>query len=129
MSKLVWGQKRDPLKLIGKRLLLILLFILVVVAISGVWKVYRKERESMSLRKEAEIQLADLSKRRAQLETDIERLKTPRGMEESLREQYRLAKTGEHLIIIVDPPTPAPIEPTSSITEWFQNSLLWFTRY
>ena len=82
----------------------------------------------MSLRKEAEIQLADLAKRRAQLETDIEKLKTPRGMEEALREQYRLAKTGEHLIIIVDPPTSSPIEATSSVMEWFQNSLSWFTR-
>ena len=126
MSKLVWGQRRDPLRLIGKRLFLILLFILVGAAISGVWKVYRKEQESFALRREAEIQLEDLSKRRAQLETDIEKLKTPRGMEEALREQYRLAKTGEHLIIIVDPQTPAPLEATSSVMEWFQKTLSWW---
>ena len=119
-------QKRDPLRLIGKRLLLILLFILVVVAVSGVWKVYRKERESMALRKEAEIQLDDLSKRRTQLEADIEKLKTPRGMEKALREQYRLAKTGEHLIIIVDPPTSSPTVATSSVMEWFQKTLSWW---
>ncbi|MEK7106708.1 MAG: hypothetical protein AAB899_00780 [Patescibacteria group bacterium] len=101
---------------------------LVIVAISGVWKAYRKEQESLALRQEAEIQLEDIAKRRAQLKTDIAKLNTPRGMEEALREQYLLAKSGENLIIIVDPPTPAPIETTSSVMEWFQNSLSWFTR-
>src|SRR3990167_9845261 len=100
MSNLVWGQRRAPLRLFGKRLFLALLVVLVVVAISGVWKAYRKEQESLSLRQEAEIQLADIAKRRDQLEADIAKLNTTRGMEEALREQYRLAKTVEHLIII-----------------------------
>ena len=128
MSNLVWGQRRDPLRLFGKRLFLALLVVLVVVAISGVWKAYRKEQESLSLRQEAEVQLADLAKRKAQLEADITKLNTPRGMEDALREQYLLAKNGENLIIIVDSPTPAPIEATSSVKEWFQNSFSWFTR-
>ncbi|OGG58477.1 hypothetical protein A3C86_04795 [Candidatus Kaiserbacteria bacterium RIFCSPHIGHO2_02_FULL_49_16] len=121
-----FNQRRDPLRLLGKRLLLILLFVLVIIAISGVWKAYRKEQESLSLRQEAEIQLADIAKRRAQLEADIAKLNTTRGMEEALREQYRLAKTGEHLIIIVDSPTPAPIVATSSVMEWFQKTLNWW---
>ena len=121
-----FGQKRDPLRLFGKRLLLILLLLLVIVAISGVWKAYRKERESASLRREAEIQLADLAKRKAQLEADITKLNTPRGMEDALREQYLLAKSGENLIIIVDSPTPAPIEATSSVMEWFQKTFTWW---
>ena len=121
-----FNQRRDPLRLLGKRLLLILLFVLVIIAISGAWKAYRKEQESLSLRQEAEIQLADIAKRRAQLEADIAKLNTTRGMEEALREQYRLAKTGEHLIIIVDPPTPAPIVATSSVMEWFQKTLNWW---
>src|SRR3989338_4712529 len=121
-----FNQRRDPLRLLGKRLLLILLFVLVIIAISGVWKAYRKEQESLSLRQEAEIQLADIAKRRAQLEADIAKLNTTRGMEEALREQYRLAKTGEHLIIIVDSPTPATIVATSSVMEWFQKTLNWW---
>ena len=121
-----FNQRRDPLRLIGKRLFLISLFLLVGVAVSGVWKVYRKERESMSLRAEAERQLEDLSTRRAQLEEDIEKLKTPRGMEEALRERYRLAKSGENLIIIVNPPASLPIETTSSVMEWFQKTLSWW---
>ena len=119
-------QRRDPLRLIGKRLLLICLLALVIVAVSSVWKVYRKAQESMSLRKEAEAQLLDLDKRRTQLETDITKLKTSRGMEETLREQYGLAKSGEHVIVIVDSPTPAPVPETSPVMEWFQKTLSWW---
>ena len=126
MSNLVWGQRQDPLRLFGKRLLLVLLFFLVIVAISGVWKAYLKKQESLSLRREAEVQLADIAKRKAQLETDITRLNTPRGMEDALREQYLLAKSGENLIIIVDSPTPTPIEATSSVMQWFQEKLSWW---
>jgi len=118
--------RRDPLRLLGKRLLLVLLLLLVAVAISGVWKAYRKEQESLVLRQEAEVQLADLAKRKAQLEADITKLNTPRGMEDALREQYLLAKSGEGLVIIVDSPTPAPIEATSSVKEWLQRTLSWW---
>ena len=119
-------QRRDPLRLIGKRLLLICLLALVIVAVSSVWKVYRKAQESSVLRKEAEVQLSDLYKRRTQLETDITKLKTSRGMEEALREQYGLAKSGEHVIVIVDSPTPAPVPETSPVMEWFQKTLSWW---
>ena len=121
-----FGQPRNPLKLFGKRLALLLLLTLVIVAISGVWGVYKKERESRALRAEAETRLTDLASRKAQLEADIAKLKTPRGMEEVLREQYRLAKSGEGLIVIVDPPTPVPTEATSTMMEWFQKTLSWW---
>jgi cell division protein FtsB len=126
MSNIVWGQRRDPIRLFGKRVLLILMFALIVVAASGVWKAYLKNQESLSLRGEAEIRLVDLSTRKLQLEEDITKLNTSRGMEGALREQYLLAKTGEHLIIIVDSPTPTPIQATSSMMEWFQKTLSWW---
>src|SRR3989338_2723925 len=119
-------QRRDPLRLIGKRLLLIFLLALVIVAVSSVWKVYRKAQESSVLRKEAEVKLSDLYKRRTQLETDITKLKTSRGMEEALREQYGLAKIGAHVLVIVDSPTPAPTVATSSMMQWFQKTLSWW---
>lgn len=126
MSKLVWGQRHDPLRLFGRRLVLIALLVVIAVAIPGVWGVYKKERESRVLRAEAEAQLADLSQRRAQLEADISKLKTPRGMEETLRAQYRLAKNGEGLIIIVDPSTPVPAKATSTVMEWFNKAFSWW---
>lgn len=121
-----FGQRHNPLRLFGKRLLLLVLLVLVGIAISGVWGVYRKERESRALRAEAEAQLADLSTRKAQLEADIAKLKTKRGVEESLREQYRLVKSGEGLIVIVDPATPTPVTTTSPVMEWFNKTFSWW---
>ena len=121
-----FGQRRDPLRLFGRRILMLALLVLAVVRSIGVWGVYQKERESRSLRADSEAQLADLKSRKAQLETDIAKLKTDRGMEAALREQYQLAKSGEGLIVIVDPPTPQPIATTSTMMQWFQKSLSWW---
>jgi cell division protein FtsB len=121
-----FAPRHNPLRLIGRRFLLVLLLALVVIAVSGVWKVYSKAEESLALRREAEAQLADLDKRRAQLEADIAKLKTSRGMEEALREQYGLARIGERLIVIVESPAPAPVVATPSVIEWFQKTLSWW---
>src|SRR3990167_10419934 len=80
--------KTDPLRLMGRRMLLALLIVLVFSAIWGVWNIYRKNAEAARLREQAERQLADLQDRQARLEEDYEQLKTTRGIEEALREQY-----------------------------------------
>ena len=121
-----FGQRHDPLRLFGRRVLLLALLALVVVVAIGVWGVYGKERESHALRRESEAQLADLEGRKAQLQTDIAKLKTDRGMEAALREQYQLAKSGEGLVVIVDPPTPEPIATTSTMMDWFNRALSWW---
>lgn len=114
------------MRLIGKRLMLFLLLAAIFVAASGVLGVYKKEKESRILRMEAEARLADLASRKTQLEEDIYKLKTDRGMEEALREQYQLAKSGEGLIVIVDPPTPEPAEKTSPVMEWLSRTFTWW---
>src|SRR3989338_1083989 len=121
-----FGQKRNPLRLLGKRVILLSLLALVVAAASGVWGIYKKERGSRELRTEAEVKLADLEVRKTQLEEDIEKLKTPRGMEEALREQYRLAKNGEGLIIIVEQSSSASTQATSTVMQWFNKAFLWW---
>ncbi|KKW19858.1 MAG: hypothetical protein UY63_C0005G0041 [Parcubacteria group bacterium GW2011_GWA2_51_10] len=121
------GGRRDPLRLLGRRLFLLLLLVLVVLVGTSVWSVYWKERGSKMLRTEAEAQLSDLTARRAKLEKDLATLKTDRGMEEILREQYQLARSGERLIIIVDPPKPKPNEQEpSAIMEWFGKIFSWW---
>ena len=99
---------------------------LIVVAGWGAWNAYKKERESHALRKEAEIQLDDLSKRQSQLTTDIAHLETDRGKEQVLREQYALAARGEGLIVIVDSPPVVPTEKASSALEWLRKALPWW---
>ena len=118
--------RNDPVRLLGRRLLLLALVGLVAVAILGTWGAYEKERESYALRLEAEGQLNDLSTRQSQLDADIASLETDRGKEEVLREQYALAARGEGLIVIVETPPVAPTRATSSVIEWFKKAFSWW---
>jgi cell division protein FtsB len=120
-------QKRDPVRLFWRRLLILGLFILVVAAGSGVWSAYQKERESAGLRAQAESQLSDLTKQQSQLDADITTLQTARGKEAVLRQQYALAAQGEGMIVIVDPATAtAPSATSSAFATWLHNTFPWW---
>src|SRR3989344_3242175 len=111
------NQRQSAVHIFVRRLALLAMFVLIVGASTGVWGVYEKERESRTLRDQTERERAELSAREAQLAGDINRLKTDRGMEEALREQYALAAQGEKLIVIVEPPEPEPTQATSTVPQ------------
>ena len=119
-------QRNDPVRLFGKRLILLVLLALVALAAGAVWSAYEKERESAMLRMQAEVQLDDFSKRQAQLNTDIADLQTDRGREEVLREQYALAAQGEGLIVIVEPQNATPTKATSTMFEKIKRAFTWW---
>ena len=118
--------RNDPVRLFGRRLILLGLFALIVLSAMGVWSAYGKEQESRALRQEAEMQLGDLSQRQEQLDADIASLETDRGKEQVLREQYALAARGEGLIVIVDTPPVAPTRATSSLVDWLKKTFTWW---
>jgi cell division protein FtsB len=106
--------------------MLVGLAVLVVAAASGVWSAYHKQKESAALRAQAEAQLADLSQRQTQLNSDIGKLETNRGQEEVLRDQYALAAKGEGLIVIVNPTTTAEQATSSAFAQWIHNTFPWW---
>ena len=116
-------RRRHIVRLLWRRLGTTALFVLVVVAISGVWSVYQKERESFQLRSEAESQYNMLSQQRVQLQGDIANLETDRGKEAALRQQYAVGKKGEGLIVIVDQRPDAPRQASSTIMQWVHRFL------
>ncbi|MBI4093334.1 hypothetical protein HY417_00055 [Candidatus Kaiserbacteria bacterium] len=118
------NQRQVAVRLLLKRLSLLLLFSVVLFAISGVWSVYKKERETAKRRGEAEVELSELTARRQKLQGDIDTLETDRGLEETLRAQYGLAVEGEGLIVIVDPPSSEPVHATSTFRDWFR-AVFW----
>lgn len=119
-------QEKDPVYLMGQRLLMLLGIGIFILAASGVWGVYQKQRESALLRDQAENNLAGYQRRYDQLDADITRLKTERGKEAVLREQYDLGKEGEKLIIIVDPSTSTTTKATSTRFEWIKKAFGWW---
>lgn len=116
-------RRNDPVRLFFRRLGMVALLILILLVATEAWDVYSKQQESSVLRVQAENQLVDLEAQRMHLEAEITDLRTLRGKEETLRENYELGRTGEGLIIIVDPPIVAPVHATSTFREWVHKFL------
>ena len=94
------------------------LILLIVLASFAVWGVYQKEQESRALRQEAEVQLADLRQQEELLSGHITSLKSDRGKEAALREQYSVGREGEGLIVLVESDQPAPVPQESTMKQW-----------
>ena len=119
-------KSNEPLRLFFRRLGTLGLLIVVGVVAVGVWNVYRKERESRVLRTQAEMQRDSLAEQSATLDAETAKLKTDRGKEEALREQYDVGRKGEGLIVIVEPPEPQPIATSTSFMERFRKAFTWW---
>ena len=119
-----FSHKRDPMRLMWRRLLALVLLGLVAFAVQGVWSVYKKAQDSGNLKMEAQAKLDDLKKRELELRTDISNLRSDRGIEAELRERYNLAAAGESVIIIVDPPAPPP-QPKPTPFQRFKSMFSW----
>ena len=123
MDSVVQKPKADPVRLFWRRVLLLALLILVLIGISGVWRIYNREIESSQLQQESATHLADLMKREQQLKADIENLNTARGKEAALRQQFQMGKPGEGMIVIVNPKAPEVIQSTTTRFSRFMDSV------
>jgi hypothetical protein len=119
-------QRDNPVRLLGRRLFIVALFVLVIAVAWGVWNAHQKERESGALRALAEVQLKDFTQRHTQLTDDIADLQTSRGMEEVLREQYALGARGEGLIVIVDQPSAESVHATTTMFDKLKKVFWWW---
>lgn len=117
-----FSKRGDPIRLLGKRVLMLALVTLLAFVLIELWDVYQKERESRVLRLQAEAQLEEMRVQERHLSAEIEDLRTVRGKEAALREQYEVGRDGEGLIVIVEPKVP---EPMQASTTWEK----WVTRY
>jgi len=116
-------RQKTLVRLFWRRLSILGLITLIFAAAFGVWGVFQKERESRYLRDHAQRQAYELSAQEEELSTHISKLKTDRGKEETLRAQYAIGKAGEGLIIIVEPPTPEPIQASTTMRQWVRKFL------
>jgi cell division protein FtsB len=72
---------------------------------------YQQEREKATLEQE----LAGLQERNETLLAQVERLKTPEGVEEAARERLGLAKAGERVYIVTEGEATRAPEPDVSL--------------
>lgn len=83
-------------------LVLMVLFAVVVLFLYNIVGLVEKERETAKKKELILNQIETLRVREESLTSDIERLKTEEGIEETIRDKYQVVKEGEKMVVIVD---------------------------
>lgn len=92
----------------------------------GVWGVHTKEHETRAKRIESAAELEALEQRATALEAEIDKLSTPRGQEEEIRQKFEVAREGEEVIVILDPEEEEVVEEEVEEPSLWQKILNWF---
>ncbi|MFA6076853.1 MAG: septum formation initiator family protein [Candidatus Paceibacterota bacterium] len=107
-------KKRGLRNIFHSKPVLIFLGILVLIFAWGVLGFMERTRMTIENRKIAESKVAELEKEKEKLSSDIEKLKSQDGVEESIRSKFGLAKEGEGMIVIVEDKNKPEVAPNSS---------------
>ncbi len=116
------NQKRLMFRIALRRLLTVALVCAVFLGFKAAWSVFLKERETREKALAAERQLLDLAERESRLKEEVAYRNSDRGLEETLRTEYALAREGERLIVIVDEgdyPTTSTSTPLEKKRDWW----------
>lgn len=85
---------------------LVFLGIIILVFAWSVLGLVGKMQETIKNKKIADDKIQELQKEKEKLLSDINELKTDKGVEKSIREKFGLAKEGEGMVVVVDDKNP-----------------------
>lgn len=97
-----YQEKRKLRKIFGSKIALVFLFCLSLFLIYSAFNVYKKSRHAVSKNNAIEKELADLERRKIELESEITRLKSDFGAEEEIRKKFNVVRPGEEVLVIMD---------------------------
>ncbi len=83
-------------------LTLLVLLIIVVVFAYNMIDLIQKERDTHKNKISELKKIEELRERESLLSSDIEKLNTEEGIEESVRDKFQVVKPGERMVVIVD---------------------------
>lgn len=104
LRSLDYIEKRRLRRVLYAKPMILLLVIVAGFAVRGAWGMYEKYADAAEKRDKAVDELAKLEIRERELESDIARLSSEDGIEAEIRERYMVAKEGEKVIVIMEPP-------------------------
>ncbi len=73
-----------------------------VLLVFPTWNAYSKMRISAEKKEEVAREVAALKERMERLESEIQRLATPEGIEEELRKKFDVGKEGEEIYVLIE---------------------------
>ena len=92
----------------------------------GAFHIYEKERVSNDDLEKVENEYQDYTARAAALESGIAKLESDRGVEEEIRNKFRVTKDGEKMVVIVQPEGISTASPEIVEQDWWQRFLSFF---
>jgi cell division protein FtsB len=115
-------QKRKLRRFLYSKGMLLALFVLFAFFAHSTWKLGQRARETARETEALGNALSALAAKEATLSARVEALKTDRGVEEAIREKFKVAKQGEGVVVVVDPEVKADtIEATNPFSAfWMQ---------
>jgi len=107
----------------GLRVLSVFLLVVLFFMVRSGINVYKKEIETQENRNMAELEFAELEGRKTELQKEVIKLKTDRGVEEELRSQFEIGHEGESMLVIVDRPVVEDLKEEEEV--WWKTMLPW----
>lgn len=94
--------KRKWRKYIFSNTTIYILAILIIFVLYGIWSAFNIKEKATSRESASLNTLEDLLLRKDVLENKISNLSTSRGLEEEIRDKFRVAREGEKMLIILN---------------------------
>ncbi|MFA6254041.1 MAG: septum formation initiator family protein [Candidatus Paceibacterota bacterium] len=110
--------KNERKKRWADRLILLGLVVVLLVVTKATWSLYRKNQMAIENLRSSTERMAKLTEREATLHDKLERLKTARGVEEEIRNNFPVVKEGEQVINIVEEGSVPTTTATTSKSWW-----------
>ncbi len=94
-------QKRRLRQFLYSNVTLTILFVAIIFLAHSTFKLWQKERDTREAMDARKSELTALAAKEANLSSRVAALKTDRGVEETIRGKFKVAKVGEGVIVIV----------------------------
>lgn len=121
---LEFQEKRKIKKFIYSKITLFILLVLILLTLKATWGVYTKYSLTKENMEKSATNAEKLLARQDFLESEIDRLQTPAGVEQEIREKYGLVKEGEEVIVIL--PAEQEIDVKAEAPKsWWQKMKFW----
>ena len=94
--------KKRVKKILYSRAMFVVLLVLIALAGKATWGVYQKEKTSRVNLERLQSEISELKGREEYIKSGIDRLGTSRGIEEEIRQKFKVVKDGEAMAILID---------------------------
>ena len=112
-------KKKEIRNFFQSKIFLIFLGIIFLVFFWNVIGIIGKMKETARNKKIVENKITELTKQKDKLTIDIQKLNTPKGVEENIRDKFGLAKEGEGMVVVVDDKAQLVVPDTSKSSGFF----------